>query len=1197
MAASDEESSLLLTRGLTRDEKATIADRRRVWEVRKYCQAKPSIVQYRRHETGVGRQSVGTKSLHDEEAGADPALTALLRGVLNQLDADIAMISLLDDHTQFFLSGATSDNSSDAQPGLSSAQWYGCDDVTHHGGLCERTITLKNNSDAPAFYEVPDMAESPLTQCLPFVDGSIAKFRHYLGTPITTAEGINIGTVFIMSNDPAGTATSQFQRNYLFQTAKHVMGQLVQATEALEGRRAERFNEGLFALLNGHPHPNTQNPKGAQSAAEDLEKVEGVYETAARLAREFFDLEGCIFQEVPLARSSARSTNLEEKRLLASELQPGMEAVYPLEVLAVQKLLEAFPQGGILHVDDTGDERRFAGAAYTAGKVMDSQTNASLNKSFPGAWQVIFSPLWDATHSRTVAVCVGWVSNDSRVYRPETDSPAMSAFCMATVSHIQRLESQMLNQVKSDFLGSISHETRSPLHNVLGNLELLLDTNLDADQKEMLVNAQFGATQLLETIDKILMYSRVQPQRGSMSLAVASKLKEDHLVPTPEQGGWKCRSGSSRSSVSRDTSIVELSTLCEEVVEEVAKRLRLSDIVMSPIARRRESEMETDSSVEDGTHILDSAVSVRTSNISLDTQNATGCLVRRDSGFRLIFENILSNAVKFSRPGCSVRVRLAINGEECHLEVTDCGRGFSRDFIRHSLYIPFSQQDPIDNGVGLGLSLIKQHVDTLGGTIRIDTEEALGSIVRVSIPIANLIDKSGSKVEHDVGVADEPVSTSDASDRPVEDLPPLRVFFYHCLEETGRFDDRNKRSVKLLCDSIQDTLGNWFRPTAMPQDNSDDENPSGVAFVAAWDLEEFQRTPMGRSTDVKTIVLCPGISKCSEMDERTVTPALVKASAIIMGPVTPSKMAHAMAIAFPHVVSKSTTCRAGSVVAGAVFQASKANQRRKSSPSDQAELNGAASSNGAVTRDAEDRNTTNLTLPERIGRPQTAERHDSKQNVIPQGSESTSSAPSSLPNAVDPSRDVGTDHNGDLPPEAQGQAAVADATTEQNRSESVPQESESIDPLVHGTGSRHPSGDANSELAEDASPKPVKQQLTKPLARLLPKSSSSSRRTSNTSAISDVVEQPRLLLVDDSKLQTEHEASIHSANIDLDNINLSVLKMFVKKSGITISDVTTAGGGQEAIDKYTKAASAANGDDASGFDIIFMDLVSQCSIS
>lgn len=93
------------------------------------------------------------------------------------------------------------------------------------------------------------------------------------------------------------------------------------------------------------------------------------------------------------------------------------------------------------------------------------------------------------------------------------------------------------------------------------------------------------------------------------------------------------------------------------------------------------------------------------------------------------------------------------------------------------------------------------------------------------------------------------------------------------------------------------------------------------------------------------------------------------------------------------------------------------------------------------------------------------------------------------------------------------------------------------------------------------------------------------------------MEQPRLLLVDDSKLQTEHEASIHSANIGLDNINLSVLKMFVKKSGITMSDVTTAGGGQEAIDKYTKAASAANGDDASGFDIIFMDLVSQCSIS
>jgi len=78
------------------------------------------------------------------------------------------------------------------------------------------------------------------------------------------------------------------------------------------------------------------------------------------------------------------------------------------------------------------------------------------------------------------------------VYQSGTDLAAMSAFCMATMSHVLRMESQMLDQVKSDFLGSISHETRSPLHNVLGNLELLLGTNCDAEQREMLINARLG---------------------------------------------------------------------------------------------------------------------------------------------------------------------------------------------------------------------------------------------------------------------------------------------------------------------------------------------------------------------------------------------------------------------------------------------------------------------------------------------------------------------------------------------------------------------------------------------------------------------------------------------------------------------------------------------------------------------------------
>lgn len=62
----------------TEEDKIGIADQRRAWQVRKYCQARPPTVRY---SLGDDPQSLnGT---------ADAAMTALLRGILKQLDADI----------------------------------------------------------------------------------------------------------------------------------------------------------------------------------------------------------------------------------------------------------------------------------------------------------------------------------------------------------------------------------------------------------------------------------------------------------------------------------------------------------------------------------------------------------------------------------------------------------------------------------------------------------------------------------------------------------------------------------------------------------------------------------------------------------------------------------------------------------------------------------------------------------------------------------------------------------------------------------------------------------------------------------------------------------------------------------------------------------------------------------------------------
>ena len=401
------------------------------------------------------------------------------------------MISLLDDHTQFFLSGATSGNNNDAQVTLESARWYGCDEVSHHGGLCERTITLKHQPGTPAFYEVLDMSQTERTQTLPFVCGTIADFRHYAGMPITSPDGFNIGTVFAMSKTPSTNGINETQKTYLYNTTKHVMGQLVQAVQALEGRRAERYNEALSALLDGRAYDQPQRSGDHHSVSVMQTQVIDVYEAAAKLLHGFLDLSGLIFQELPLARREFRSpSKMCQDTVIASELDPGVATVVPMDLSAIDRMLEAFPHGGVLHIDDTGGHRIFTEASNHEPTILDAATNVSLNQSFPNACQILFTPLWDAVHNRNTALCVGWVLGDERVFRHETDLNAMSSFCMATVSLILRIESQKLEQVKSDFLGSISHETRSPLHNVLGNLELALDTDCSPQLREMLISAR-----------------------------------------------------------------------------------------------------------------------------------------------------------------------------------------------------------------------------------------------------------------------------------------------------------------------------------------------------------------------------------------------------------------------------------------------------------------------------------------------------------------------------------------------------------------------------------------------------------------------------------------------------------------------------------------------------------------------------------
>jgi len=102
-----------------------------------------------------------------------------------------------------------------------------------------------------------------------------------------------------------------------------------------------------------------------------------------------------------------------------------------------------------------------------------------------------------------------------------------------------------------------------------------------------------------------------------------------------------------------------------------------------------------------------------------------------------ILLNLLDNAIKYNRAGGKVMIYSYLKGNEAVVHVVDTGAGIPADEYQ-KVFVPFYRVEGTqEEGTGIGLSLVKQLVHQMGGSINVTSQKRIGSNFSFSLPLPN----------------------------------------------------------------------------------------------------------------------------------------------------------------------------------------------------------------------------------------------------------------------------------------------------------------------------------------------------------------------------------------------------------------------------------------------------------------------------